>query len=287
MSQNCSNHNRNYVLYDQSEISLLDVFIFFKGAWKLMILTGFLGLGVSGIYLFTAPSQFEAVTTIFILKAPSPNNVLGINIEDPAALIARMSLPGAFDNEVLASCGFQGGTNDPQRLTQSIKWAVPKGLSSAVELKVNRPTSELAIACIRHIVQSVSAVQLNGLESIVELSRAANVARLGVVEERIRQDRVLLAKPEQPGGRLTPTYFAVLSDIRALEDERVKLTAALNITNIQDAQPQSPIDVSVNHLYPKRSLSLFAGFLGGGFLGLMIALVRQLVAKLNVEAGGT
>ena len=287
MNQKHSNSSQNEILQDESEISLLDILRFLKRAWKTIVITSVLGLLVSGAYLFIAPAQYEAVTTIPMARVPSLNNVLGANVEEPPALIARMSLPGALNNEVMSSCGFESGAPDAALLAKSIKLSIPKGLTSVVELKVNRPTQELAKACATSVRQFIIASQEKMLSTLGELSGDNNKARLVIIEERISQDKALLAKAEQPRGPLTPTYFAVLSEIRALEDEKTKIMVALNFSKTQkETVTQSLIEVASFPVYPKRFLSLVAGLTGGLFLGLLIALARQVIAKLKSEAGG-
>ncbi len=269
------------------EISLLDILRFLKGAWKTIAVTSILGLATSSFYLLITPAQYEAVTTIAMARVPAPNNVLGVNIEEPAALIARMSLPGAFNSELIGSCGFDGGIDAAPLLAKSIKLAVPKGLTSAVELKVNRPTPELAKTCASGVVRLIATSQEKMLSSLADFSGVANRARLVIVEERMAQDKALLAKAEQPRGPLTPTYFAVLSEIRALEDEKERVTAALNFSKMtQEVLAQSSIEVSDHPVYPKRAMSLLAGLFGGILLGLLIALARQIIARLKSEADG-
>lgn len=272
---------------DKSEIYLIDILLFLKGAWKTIIITSISGLLVSGTYLLVTPAQYEAVTTISMARIPSPNNALGANIEEPPGLIARMSLLGALNNEVMSSCGFEGNSPDAALLAKSIKFSVPKGITSIVELKVNHPMSQVAMACATSIRQFIIASQEKMLSSLAEHSGTTHKARLVVIEERISQNKMLLVKAEQPRGPLTPTYFAILSEIRALEDEKAKIMVALNFSQTQQETPtQLPIGVSDYPVYPKKVISLLTGLMGGLFLGLLIALARQVIAKLKSRAGG-
>ena len=187
----------------------------------------------------------------------------------------------------MSSCGFEPGTAVTPPLSKSIKLSIPKGLNSAVELKVNRPAPELAKACVSSVRQFIIVSQKKMLSSLAELSESTNMARLLTIEERMIQNKALLAKAEQPRGPLTPTYFAVLSNIRELEDEKAKLMAEINFSKTQkETLAKSPIELSGSPVHPKRVVSLVAGLLGGLLLGLLIAFARQMIAKLKSEADG-
>ena len=90
---------------DGAKISLLDILLFLKGAWKMIVMMGLAGLFISGIYLLITPNQYEAVANIAMARVPADKNPLGVNIEEPAALIARMSIPTSFDGAVIQACG--------------------------------------------------------------------------------------------------------------------------------------------------------------------------------------
>ena len=265
-----------------SEISLLDILIFLRGAWKSIVLMGLLGLAISATYLLLTPNQFEAVANIAMGRIASS----GANIEEPVALINRMSLPSSFDATVIASCGLQESTNLAAQLSKAIKLSIPKGVANVVELKVTRPSPELAQACAASVFDVIAKSQAQMIGPLAQATKASNSARLTKVDERLTQDKVLLAKAEQPRGVLSPTYFSILTEIRTLEDEREKLTASIDAKDVQSANLQSPIYVADKPVYPKKLISLLAGLMGGLFLGLLIALGRQMMAKLKSEAGG-
>lgn len=278
MSQNRFNSSQNDIPNDELEISLQDILSFFKEAWKIIAITCILGVVASGLYLIITPAQYEAVTTIEMTRLITPNNALGANIEEPAALIARMSLPSSYNKGVFDSCGFEGDASMDSLFGRSISFAIPKGLISTIQLKVHRPTPELAKECAVSMRQYIVDSQHQALRSLMNASGQSTEARLATIKERLSQDKVLLVKAEQPGGPLTPTYFAVLSEIRQLEDEQLKLTAPL-ITVFNSLQ--SPIEVSQHSVRPKKAMSLVAGILGGLFFGLLIALALPMIRKVG------
>lgn len=268
-------------LNNESEISLLDILIFLKGAWKTIVITGILGLGASSLYLLLTPNQYEAVAIIQMARIPAPNNS-GESIEQPAALIARMSLPNSLDEAVMRSCGMENQPNAPTKISKVVKFTIPKGVASVVELKVTLPAPELANACATSVIDLISKTWVQKIGVIQE----ANQTQLDKVNERLAEDTGLLAKARQPGAPISPTYFALLSEIRYLEDEREKLLNLIDSKQLQESIQQPAIYIADKPIYPKKAVSFLVGTLGGLFLGVLIALARQMIVKLKAQSQG-
>jgi uncharacterized protein involved in exopolysaccharide biosynthesis len=261
---------------NDSEVSLLDILIFLKESWKVIVFAGILGLLASSLYLFLTPNQYEAVAKIEMARVPGPNDSKS-NIEDPAALIARMSLPNSFNNAVISSCGMENQLDGATKLTKVVKLTIPKGAVSVVELKVTLSASELANKCATSIVESISKFQAQKVAVIQE----ANQAKLNKVNERITEDKSLLARALQPGAPISVTYYSLLSNIRYLEDHREYLSAKIDSIQLQDATQQPLIYVSDKPIHPQKAKILLTGMLGGLFFGLLAALTRQMIPKLK------
>jgi len=274
------------LLNDDQEISLLDILRFLKGAWKMIVIAGALGLAGAAVYLLITPNQYEAVANITMARVPADKNPLGVNIEEPQTLINRMSVPSSLDATIIQACGLQESNNLPAQLTKAMKFSIPKGVANVVELKVTRPTPEIAQNCANAVYEAIAKSQTQMIDPIAQATKAGNSARLAKVEERLAQDKNLLAKAEQPKGAVSPAYFAILSEMRNLEDEREKLATTVNTNSVQATSLQSPIYVADKPVFPKKSLSLVAGLMGGLFLGVLLALGRQMVARFKSEAGG-
>jgi hypothetical protein len=260
------------------EISLIDILIFLKGAWKTIAITGVLGLCISVAYLLIATNQYEALANIPMMRA-SP---AGANIEEPAALIARMSLPAGLDDSVMVACGLQDAPNMQAQFAKAIKLSIPKGVANVVALKVTRPSPELASACAMSVIKFIT----NSQTLLNSLNLEASKVRLAKVDERLAEDKALLSKIDSTRGPASPSYFGILQEIRNLEDERDKTLKILDAKDMQAANLQFPIDVANKPVYPKKALSLVTGLLGGLFVGFLIALSRQMLVKLKSEVGG-
>ena len=278
-----SNSGDNVALGNDEEISLLDILCFIKSAWKTIVISALCGLGVCVIYLLMTPNQYEALSQIQMARVPSDKNPSGVNVEEPVALIARMSLPTSFNEAVIAACGPQEASKQAAQLNKAIKLSIPKGVASMVELKVTRPTPELAKTCATSVADLIIQSQAAMIAPMADATKARNKERLVKVEERLAQDKALLAKAEQPKGPISPTYFAILSEIRALEDERASLSKVVASESLEITALLSPIYISDNPVYPKKTVALAAGVLGGLFLGLLVALGRKMIVNVRAQ----
>lgn len=87
------------------EISLVDILQFLKGAYKTILILGAVGLVIAVAYLTVTPKQYEAVAQIAMAQISAANNnnlnLLGINIEEPSLLIARLAQPTSFPASAL------------------------------------------------------------------------------------------------------------------------------------------------------------------------------------------
>jgi uncharacterized protein involved in exopolysaccharide biosynthesis len=266
---------------NDSEVSLLDILIFLKGAWKTIASAGILGLVVSSLYLFFTPSQYEAVAKIQMARISELDNTKR-NIEEPAALISRMSLANSFDHTVMSSCGVENQLSDSIKLLKVFKLTIPKGVPSVVELKVTLRTPESAKICASSIIESISKSQIQKVAVIQE----ANQARITKVNERLSEDKILLTKASKPEAPISVVYFSLLSNIRSLEDEREGLLKLIDVNQLQDSTQQSLIYGLDKPIYPKKAISLLAGLLGGLLIGILTALAHQMIAKLKAQSKG-
>lgn len=252
--------------------------VFQDGAWKTIAVTGVLGLVISCLYLLITPNQYKATANITVARVLTTG---GGNIEEPAALVARMSLPTSFDGNVIQACGLEGVTNINIQLKKVIKLATSPQATNVVELAVTRPSPELASTCAKSVYDAIVNFQLQLIGVRAQNVRDSNSLNLIKIDKRLAQDKALLAKVDQPCGGLSPSYFLILTEIRTLEGERDKFRMIFNQKDVQATQLQSPIRVVEKPDYLKKVGILLAGISGGLFFGLLIALGRGMIAKLN------
>ncbi len=284
------------------EISLLDILRFLKSAYKTILVFGALGLAIAIAYLVITPNRFEAVAQIQMAQTSGANNnninnnininnnnnninnnnlnSLGINVEEPALLIARLSSPSSFSAGVIAACGQQAQSNPALATAQTIKLAPIKGISNVVELKTVGPTSEAASICAQAIFELIKTSQAQIQAPYLEEAQT----RLVEDKSRLDQAKALVAKADKSGAVMgAAAYLSTRDEIKLLSDQMALLQDLISFSQSHVTRLVSPIYAGDNPVAPKKRIALLAGLLGGLLLGLLIALGRQMWTKLESQ----
>jgi hypothetical protein len=209
-------------------------------------------------------------------------NPLGINIEEPALLIARLSSPTSFNSEEIAACGFEGKPDAAAAPVKAIKIAPVKGVPNVVELKTYGSSPAAAQGCADAIFAFIKKSQANILAPYIEETKI----KLADDEQRIDRARELVSRSDKGGSAMSAAYLSTRDEIRYLLDEMTGLRNILVSNQNRATRLIAPIFASDVPISPKKRITLIGGLLGGLFLGLLIALARQMMAKLKNQVGG-
>lgn len=271
---------------DGNEIPLLDILRFLNGAHKTILILGAAGLAIAAAYLAVTPKQYEAVAQIAMAQISAANNnnnnnlnPLGINIEEPALLIARLSQPTSFPVQVLSACDFDEGANAAATLSKSIKFAPAKGVANVVELKIFGKSPEAALTCAQAIFGLIKTTQAQ----IVAPYIADAKIKLDDDIERLQKAKDLVAKADKSGSAMGAAYLSTRDEIRFLLDEITALKNVVTSNQSRATRLISPIYASDTPVAPKKRVVLMAGLFGGLFAGLLIALTRLMWVRLKSE----
>ncbi|QWD23661.1 hypothetical protein G6687_01685 [Polynucleobacter paneuropaeus] len=258
---------------------------FLKGAYKTILVFGALGLAIAIAYLVITPNRFEAVAQIQMAQTSGANNnnnlnSLGVNIEEPALLIARLSSPSSFSAGAIAACGQQAQSNSALAAVQTIKLTPIKGISNVVELKTVGPTSEAASICAQAIFELIKTSQAQIQAPYLEEAQT----RLVEDKSRLDQAKALVAKADKSGAVMgAAAYLSTRDEIKLLSDQMALLQDLISFSQSHVTRLASPIYASDNPVAPKKRIASLAGLLGGLLLGLLIALGRQMWTKLESQ----
>ena len=273
----------------QEEISLLDILRFLKSAHKTILIFGVIGIALSIAYLAITPKQYEATAQIAMAQIGAANNnnnnlnPLGINIEEPALLIARLSSPTSFTQEEIAACGFEGKRDGAAALAKAIKIAPAKGVPNIVELKTFGASPEAAKGCANAIFDFTKKTQAQIVAPYIEEAKI----KLADDEQRINRAKELVSRSDKGGSAMSAAYLSTRDEIRYLLDEMTYLKNILASNQNRVTRLIAPIYASDAPISPKKRIALAGGLFAGLFLGLLIALARQMISRLKSEAGAT
>jgi len=264
------------------EISMLDIFRFLMGAWKVIIIFEFIGLALSITYLAIVPKQYEAIAKITMAQigvASNSINPVGINVEETSLLIARLSSPTSFTPPVIAACGLENQASAGLVLSNLIKLSIPKGVANMVELKAFGPTPQVARECAQAVFELIKITQSQIIAPYIEEAKV----KLLDDEERLQKAKDLVAKADKTGSAMGAAYLSTRDEIRYLLDEITALKNVVTSNENRTSRLVAPVYVSDMPISPKKRVALAVGLLGGLFLGLLFALGRKVIAKMKGE----
>lgn len=266
---------------NQDEISLVDILLFLKGGYKIIFFAVVAGLSIATTYLLVAPKKYEAVAQIAMAQMGSSNNgnlsPLGINIEEPALLIMRLSQPTSYPPLVLNACGLDGNFKLGASLVSSIKLSASKGAPNVVELRTFGASPEVAESCANSIFELIKVTQAQILAPYIDEAKI----KLLDDELRLAKAKDLVAKADKAGTAMGATYLSTRDEIRYLLDEITALKNVVSSNQSRATRLIAPIYLENTPVAPKKVVSLALGFLVGLFVGLFVILGRQMWGKLK------
>jgi hypothetical protein len=260
----------------EKELSLIDILYFLKDSYREIIIMIALGLLVSSIYLIATPKQYEATAVIYMTQHPTNPALM---IEQPSEFVTRISQPFNISQNIIAACGLEGQQGAEIKLIQSLKWTIPSGANTSIELKVRRPEPGLAKICLTSIVDFADKSQTEIKRSHNSKLLDINSARLLKIDEYIAQDQDFLSRLSGCGDSSGVAYYSVLVNIRNLKNERDQLKLSIESNNLHKP---AVISESETLVQPKNLRSLVTGAFGGLIIGLLIAFGRKFIPTLSL-----
>ncbi len=264
----------NEITHDD-DISLADILAFLQDAWKTILGVGIAGGLAGGGFLALAPAQYEAEAMIEMaqIRVSGPNGGTVMNpIEAPALLIERLKNPTAYAPEAIQACAAGEPLFNGESMAKLVKASIPKNVTAVAELKVRRSTPALAEQCAKGLFDMVNRQQAALLKPQQEEMRAT----LAGLQTRFGENQNYVAKAEK-AGLYGMVYLARRDESMYLIQQIDELQRAL----ARDTQARlvSPVYASPQQVFPKRSLTLVLGLMGGLMVGLLFTLGRRVLQQ--------
>jgi capsular polysaccharide biosynthesis protein len=268
----------------EDEISLKDIIDFLVESWQTIILTGLLGLLGSIAYLWVTPDQYQATAQIKMAQISASNNnntnPLGINIEEPKLLLARLKLPTTYSDTEFKACGLSDQKLAAEILTDLVNFSEVRGAGSIVELKVNGSTKEIASACAEALFKNIQASQNEIIKPYLEEAKTLLIN----YQERLNNAQALVVRADKTGTALSAAYLASRDEVKFLTEEIIRLSTFITSVDARQAKLASPIYAADAPVFPKKTISLILGLMAGLFLGFLLAFGKRGFMAYNASS---
>ena len=277
LQNNWSSNQPNSI---EDEISIKDIIDFLIEHWKTILGFGVAGLITALMFAFLMPSQYEAKAQIKMAQIGVNNNnnvnPLGVNIEEPALLIARMKLPTSYDHITIERCGLNGEKDAAEVLAKKVKLSVVKGAPSVVDLSIQAESKELADTCVAATFDLIKQTQ----KAIAEPFIIEAKSKLSEYQKRLDDSRSVMLRADKSGAALSAAYLATRDEVKYLMDEVIRLQDFITSGDTRMTQLTAPIYAIDHPVFPKKHLTVIVGLMAGLFLGLLFVMGRHAYRRM-------
>jgi LPS O-antigen subunit length determinant protein (WzzB/FepE family) len=274
-------NEQNYVADD--EISLLDIYEFLKDGWLTIAATTVLGGAIGVGAAFVLPEMFLASATI------QPTRVLGEDVEKVAVLAEKMRSPTYYSQQSFTACDVADSTDPAQTLATALNPNVARN-SAFVSVSFKSTNINTSIACLNAVLADVKQNLNETAERQIAL---ANATLINEKEQlKLAEDFISSVSQKTLTFDFKDTQFSasqlLFGMLQSKQNEITNLKSSIQRTELLLSEPQTksasfttPIYSPSQKVEPKRSLIAVISVLAGGFIGLMLLVLRRAVKHIK------
>lgn len=252
----------------EDEISSRDIAQFLSKFWKLICISGAIGLFSAIGYLAYTPLEYEIQAQIRVGQIKLSDGMK--DTESPAAVMYRMKFPAAYSDKTIKVCGLENNSNPREVLASLVRLSTPKGLESVIDFKMRGTSKEQLITCSQAIYESLTEVHNELIK--FEIQKAKNT--ILNYQTRLKSLRDIFAQSANLGSVGSSVYLANQDEFKFLLVEQSRLNAFIQSSTEFPPKLMAPMYISHDHIYPKRLQSVLIGLLSGLFFGALLAFFR-------------
>ncbi len=277
----------NMTQSDVNEISLADIFRFFKENLKVMVALAVLGAAIGVGSTFAIHKRWEGTVTMQIGRAAgsSTESAEGSLIEPSSQTVGRIQL-NAFRDKVMADV-FPEIKNDLTALRKTVAWsglkarAVPGTTYIELTARTSSPEQvEQVLAAASRRVEIEHA-------AILERSRALPKQQLGVIDAAIdsniqTQEQLVTALAHSKNSDSLVALGALQSsrtERALLNYSRFRISQLLSPDKSYNTRVISDIQVDQNAVFPRKLYFGLGGLVLGAAAGVLFGIFRTLRSR--------
>lgn len=273
--------------YSKDDVSLKGIIDFLIQSWRGIVGIALIVLFAAVGFLTVTPNQYEAIAQIQMAQfgigrnntntvsnsnsANSSSNSLGVNVEDPNLLIARLKLATTYSAREFNACGLEQKKMPAETLIDLSRFSLIKGVGSVVELRVRAGKKEQAIKCAQALFENIRESQNLIIKPYIKEAEML----LKIHKVSLKESQAFIASADKSGVALSVAYLANRDEAKFLIYEISRLNTFIYSAEDRQAKLVSPIYASELPVYPQKNVTLVAALFAGFFIGLLFMLGRK------------
>jgi hypothetical protein len=270
--------NKPKTLVDDNYRPVINAIYFLWSSRRIIVITTVLGVLLATFYILMTPKQYTAKTQIIMAQiAGSDKNIMpfGANIEEPIALINRLSLPTSYGIDQIEACGLSGAQKPLEAMAKIPKWNAPRGVAGIVEVSVTSSTTKIAKDCIESLFLLIQGTQEKKIAAYIKEAEE----KLAGYQRRIEAYKK--HAPNVMGDQSKEiTYSATWNEYVLMVEQVLILRNLIGFAEAHGASLAMPIYVDETPVAPKITSLLAGGFFWGLIIGIFIAYLKSIFSKI-------
>jgi LPS O-antigen subunit length determinant protein (WzzB/FepE family) len=265
--------------YDTDEVSLLDIYVFFRDGWKMIVLLSALGLIAGVAIAYVLPEKFNAralIESASVGKKGKDDTIASATVEPVAVLAEKMKVPTYYSASTIQACRLNDFMNPADELVKRLNSSVARN-STYVSLTFKAESPAIATVCLESVLKDVAANQallaqplINNLQADLESAedqlKAITIERDELRKknpERLAQAKAKISAAEKFIDTFTKDSTTVKSTDPQFSASAVLLPALMaKQAEIQDLEKQIDslsLSVAANSTEKDQDLRKIAG----------------------------
>lgn len=281
MKQECTTSSN-----EGEELNVWELLDHIKVGWRWIAGGAVAGLVGAVGFVMVVPPQYEAsavIQTATVGSAAAGSSTKGAEVEPVAQTLERMKLATFYTNDLLNACDVKSLSNPRQALSNAIKPTLVKG-NSLIQVSYRAKSVEVAEACLAAVLDQLAKTQEAIAAPIIKTLREQYNLTKAQLDEAERFQRVIekRAMALDPSDTKFSQSMLMLNAALSKREEISKLRKLFIDQGVQLSEPLTqgakllePIYASDRAIFPKKTLTVVGGLVGGFFAGLLALYVNR------------
>lgn len=267
------------------ELNVWELLDHIKAGWRWIAGGAVVGLVGAVGFVMVTPPQYEASAVIqpATVGTVGAGSTKGADVEPVAQTLERMKLATFYTDDLLRACDAKSLSNPRQALSNAIKPTLVKG-SSLIQVSYRGESVEVAQSCLAAVLAQVAKTQETIAAPIIKTLQEQYKLTKAQLEEAERFQTVIeeRAMTMDPSDTKFSQSILMLNAALSKREEISKLRKLVVDQSVQLSEPLTqsarllePIYASDRAVFPKKTLTVVGGLVGGLFAGLLALFVNR------------
>ena len=273
----------------EDDLSLLEIYDFFKENLKTILLGGIVGGLIGAGFALFLPSKYQATAYIQVAK------VANADVEAPNILLEKLKMSMYYSPKTFSECNVEDRVDPGKAIASGLKPTLAKG-APIISVSYKDKNIDDAKKCLESVLNDIRINQNEIAKPIYEQKRNQLLNLKQKLESAEQITKILSSK--KPNFDFSDSKFSastlLLATSLSKENEVKDLRTQINDLEIALAEPQTkeaylttPINAPNVHVEPKRSLIALGSVIGGVFLAIGFLMIRRGLAKVKDSKKGS